>query len=218
MNNPINEIELYLQVVQKMRSRGYSESEINAMLKRPDEMTDYAKSESGSALTAPTSVAKAQHDEPSTVVSGSSSNVHNLKQTVRLETATEICRRVAEGESMRAIIKDKGMPSNSTFLRWAADDPEISRMYTQALQMRAALYADELVDLADRAGTMTEAHQIQALKLMVNTRQWIASRLLPRVYGERTMLEHTGEVKLDEKQINARLALLLTKAKIDSRA
>jgi hypothetical protein len=217
MANPINEIDMYLGIVQKMRCRGYSQLEIDAMLKRPDGMIDHTKRESASTPTTLTSVAKAQHGDPNTVVSGSSSNVNNLKHAVHLETATEICRRVAEGESMRTIIKDEGMPSNSTFLRWAAEDPEISRMYTQALQMRAAIYADELIDLADRAGTMTEAHQIQALKLMVNTRQWVSARLLPRVYGERTMLEHTGEVKLDEKQVDARIALLLTKSKINSR-
>lgn len=131
------------------------------------------------------------------------------EHSLRRETALELCRRVAEGESMRQVVKDADMPAISTFLRWASEDPEIARMYTQALQMRAAGFAEDLVTDAERALKCTEAHEVQAIKLQVNTKQWIISKLLPKVYGEHTQIEHVHQVQLDEKQINTRLELLI---------
>lgn len=129
---------------------------------------------------------------------------------LRLEIATELCRQIAEGKSMNAICaEDATMPSRGTFLRWCRDDIRIGQLYDHSLRMRGALYADEIIDLSDRAEKATEAHEVQALKLMVNSRQWVASRLLPKMYGDHQIVEHTGEVKMDKGEIDGRLAYLL---------
>lgn len=155
------------------------------------------------------SVANQQQTRPNIVESGGTSIAHMHDDDLRLQSATELCQRVSEGESMNAICKDVDMPSRGTFLRWCRDDPRISALYADALRMRAAHYADELIELSDRAEGCTEAAEVQALKLMVNTRQWVASRLLPKMYGDHQIVEHTGEVKLDEAQVDARLNHLL---------
>lgn len=136
-----------------------------------------------------------------------------LEHDIRLETVTELCRRVAQGESLRSIERDPDMPTRGTFLRWCYEDAEFGQMYTIALRLRAAGMADEVVELADKAESCTEAHEVQAIKLMVNTRQWVASRLLPKQYGDHQIVEHTGEVKLDEAQVDARLRHLIRKLK-----
>lgn len=136
-----------------------------------------------------------------------------LEHDIRLETVTELCRRVAQGESLRSIERDPDMPTRGTFLRWCYEDAEFGQMYTVALRLRAAGMADEVVELADKAESCTEAHEVQAIKLMVNTRQWVASRLLPKQYGDHQIVEHTGEVKLDEAQVDARLRHLIRKLK-----
>ncbi len=41
--------------------------------------------------------------------------------------AARICRRLAEGESLRAICADKVMPDKATVLRWLADEGRFSR-------------------------------------------------------------------------------------------
>jgi hypothetical protein len=40
------------------------------------------------------------------------------------ELAHEICRRLAEGETLKVICREKGMPSASTVRRWVLDDVE----------------------------------------------------------------------------------------------
>lgn len=131
----------------------------------------------------------------------------------RMETTAEMCRRVSEGESMQKICKEPDMPSVGTFLRWCHDDAEIGQMYIVALRLRAAGHAEELLIDLQKLDKCTEAHEVQALKVKINTRQWIMSRLLPKQYGDHQIIEHTGEVKLDEKQIDARLKHLVGRIK-----
>lgn len=123
-----------------------------------------------------------------------------------------ICQRMGEGESLASICRQDGMPNKSTILRWAGDDPKIEQMYRTALMYRAATMADDMLDLAKEAmqpGVSSE--KVQGIKLVVNTMQWTASRLLPRMYGEHQTIEHTGTVQLDDTQVEMRLANLLKK-------
>ncbi len=41
--------------------------------------------------------------------------------------AAKICRRLAEGESLRAICRDKAMPDEATVPRWLADKKKIDK-------------------------------------------------------------------------------------------
>jgi hypothetical protein len=137
--------------------------------------------------------------------------IHEL----RIEATRELCRRVAGGESMRAVTQDPSMPNVSTFLQWAAEDAEISMMYHNALKMRAAALAEDIVDHCQTLLTDKELSpaRVQALKVVINTKQWAMARLLPKLYGDHQIIEHTGEVKMDEAQIDARLKHLLERIK-----
>lgn len=134
-----------------------------------------------------------------------------VEAALREEAVNEYCRRIAGGESMKTISTDPDMPAMATFLGWCRENPLYSAAYTDALRMRAAVYADECVSLADEADKCTEAYEVQALKLRVETRRWVASRLLPKMYGDHQVVEHTGEVKMNEKQVDDRLAHLIAK-------
>jgi hypothetical protein len=43
-----------------------------------------------------------------------------------------------------------------------------------------------------------DAAGVQRNKLRVDARKWVAAKLLPRKYGERTMTEHSGTVTLEQ--------------------
>lgn len=126
-----------------------------------------------------------------------------------MQTATDLCVRICEGESLNALCKEPDMPTIGTFLRWCAEDAEVGQMYVAALRIRAAWHAEQLLEDMDKLDHATENHEVAALKVKINTRQWIMSRLLPKQYGEKIEHEHTGEVKLDEKQIDDRLKHLV---------
>jgi hypothetical protein len=135
---------------------------------------------------------------------------------LRKEVSVELCQRIAGGESMQKLTREVGMPDKSVFLKWCHDDPELMQLYHTALKMRAAGMAEELVDHCNalmQPGLTSE--QVQAMKVVVNTKQWTMSRLLPRMYGDHQIVEHTGEVKMSDSQIDQKLNALLKRVKVE---
>lgn len=112
--------------------------------------------------------------------------------------AEKICVSLAEGESLRTICSSPKFPTKTTVLRWLFDDKYAGfrDQYTKARQMQAEILAEEMVDIADdgtndwmeRNGKDNEGWQqngeaIARSRLRVDTRKWVASKLLPKVYG-----------------------------------
>ena len=106
--------------------------------------------------------------------------------------AARICRRLAEGESLRGICADKAMPAISTVMGWLFNGKyeDFSEQYTRARQAQAELRADEIIDIADGA-EHGASEAVQAARLRVDARKWVAAKLLPKKYGDK--LQHTGE-------------------------
>ncbi|MCK5316302.1 MAG: hypothetical protein KAJ55_00230 [Anaerolineales bacterium] len=104
------------------------------------------------------------------------------------ELATNICHRLADGESLRKICEDPKMPNASTVHLWVLQDrEEFSKQYTDARMAQALYWADELVEISDQKET-EEIHQRSRLR--VDTRKWALSKVLPKVFGEK--IAHTG--------------------------
>lgn len=104
-----------------------------------------------------------------------------------------ICARLAEGESLVAICQSKGMPSYATVRRWLergdeqgapAEYVQFRVRYARAREEQADALADEMLDVARRA-TEKNTH---AKRLLIDTLKWRASKLKPKVYGDR--VEH----------------------------
>jgi hypothetical protein len=103
------------------------------------------------------------------------------------ELADAICDRMIEGESLRAICRDPGMPSEGTVRGWAVRDHDgFGERYRAARSLLLEAWADQIVDIADEADLDPRDRQIR-----VHTRQWLMSKLAPRRYGERLL--HSGD-------------------------
>ena len=102
-----------------------------------------------------------------------------------------------EGKSLRAACGTVEMPSFQTVIKWlASEDPKFSgfrAQYTRAREVQAELLADEMVDIADSA---TDSQSANAARVRVDTRKWIAAKLLPKKYGDKIEMEHSGGVIL----------------------
>ena len=113
------------------------------------------------------------------------------------ELADEICTRLANGESLRSICssdRDDFMPALGTVMRWVVENQAFREQYEAARQIQAETMADEIVSIADGKGL--EGEQLVALsardRLRVDSRKWVASKLLPKKYGDKITQEHTG--------------------------
>ena len=114
------------------------------------------------------------------------------------EIGKEICSRIAEGKSVRSIVKDKEMPSSSMIFRWLLDEDKkrFREQYGVARNIQAELMFEELVEIADR-----EEQDVMRDRLRVDTRKWYLSKVLPKKYGEKIDVTSDGE-KIDNITVN----------------
>ena len=103
------------------------------------------------------------------------------------ELANKICEQIANGKSLRAVCRGKNIPDTRTVRRWLQDNEEFRLQYAQAREDQADFHADELIAIAD-----TEKDANRA-RVRIDARKWVASKLRPKVYGERVTAEVTGK-------------------------
>jgi hypothetical protein len=99
------------------------------------------------------------------------------------ELGIKICSRIAEGESVRSIIKDNEMPSSSTIFNWLLDEDkkQFLEHYEIARNVQAETMFEELLEIADE----TPHEEINKARLRVDTRKWYLSKVLPKKFGDK---------------------------------
>ncbi len=109
--------------------------------------------------------------------------------------AAEICRRIAEGEPLVKICRDPAMPAYRTVLGWRVTNDEFAQLYARAREDAADTLADRICELAERVekGEL-DAH---AGRTAIDALKWVAAKLKPKVYGERSHLEVSGGLKVE---------------------
>lgn len=125
----------------------------------------------------------------------------------------EICNRLADGESLRAICRTKGMPDERTVRRWAADEEHaFSPQYARAREIGYLKLADEILEISDdgsndwmlrsgkgeggdeeTSGYVLNGEHVQRSRLRIDSRKWLLSKMLPKVFGDKVVNEHTGK-------------------------
>lgn len=128
------------------------------------------------------------------------------------EIADRICERLAEGESLRSICRDDGMPARSEVFKRLAADKAFADQYARAREFGIEAMADDLSEISDDGrndwmerhgerdpGWVVNGENVQRSKLRVDTRKWMLSKLAPKKYGDKLALEHSGSVGLSER-------------------
>src|ERR1700730_3810328 len=111
-----------------------------------------------------------------------------------------ICDRMAEGESLRAICRDVGTPSEGTVRGWAVRGVDgFGERYRAARLLLMEYWADQIVDIADDGDLDPRDRQIRT-----GVRQWIMSKV-SRSYGER--LVHSGDPESPVRIVHQQLLL-----------
>ncbi len=114
------------------------------------------------------------------------------------ELATEICARLANGESLRSICRDDGMPDERRVREWALNlQHPFAPQYARAREIAYHGMADDLLEIADdgandwmlrnagdNPGYDANGEHLQRSRLRVDTRKWMLSRMLPKIYGD----------------------------------
>lgn len=122
------------------------------------------------------------------------------------DLASDICRRLAAGESMRSVCRDDDKPCMSSVFNWLRDIPEFMAQYDRAKVESADALVEDMLDIADnqvaqplivdgkplevdgKIVMIADSVGVQHARLRVDTRKWAASKLKPKKYGDRQEL------------------------------
>lgn len=118
--------------------------------------------------------------------------------------------------------KDAGLPEPQTFMEWVLrdDPPGVAARYAHAREIAYRQMADEIDRLAAETHTYTlvpevdsdgnpiyddkgepkakrvlvplSADVMASKRLQIDTKKWLLSKVLPKIYGDKVTQEHTG--------------------------
>lgn len=130
------------------------------------------------------------------------------RPTVFSESLTAVLlERIADGESLRAICTADDMPHRATVFRWLSQNEEFRDQYARAREEQADALFDELLEIADDGsndwmerknrddqsiGWVENGEALRRSALRIEARKWMASKLLPKKYGDKTQMEVSG--------------------------
>lgn len=123
------------------------------------------------------------------------------------EIINEILRRLAAGETLRAICRDnEHLPHRDTVNEWLLKDDALSDQIAHARGIGSHALIDENREIADDGrndwmekhgeslGYMLNGEAVSRSKLRIDQRWREAEALLPKVYGKRQTVEHAGGI------------------------
>lgn len=116
-----------------------------------------------------------------------------------------VCGRIAEGDSLRKVCSEDGMPARSLVHEWLISDTDFADQYTRAREAQADTLFDEILEIADDGrndtytaedgSERTDQEVIARSRLRVDARKWMAGKLRPKKYGDKTEIAHTIRIE-----------------------
>jgi len=104
------------------------------------------------------------------------------------ELVDKMLEEIASGRSVISICREEDWSvTHDTWYRWLYKYPELSDRYARAKSIQSEYEADNILDIADNA----TKEDFQVARLRVDARKWVASKLVPKKYGEYKNIDHT---------------------------
>lgn len=151
------------------------------------------------------------------------------------EIGDRICAALATGMSLRSVCRDNDLPDERSVRRWASDHKHpFSPQYVHARELGYLAMADETLEISDDGsndwmakhgkegevvGYAINGEAVARSRLRVDTRKWLLSKCLPKIFGDKVVNEITGkdggpiETKdISDLEMARRVAFMLGKA------
>lgn len=128
-----------------------------------------------------------------------------------LQLAERICRCISSStDSLSKIcFNNPDFPVREVIWGWRLDHPNFANMYDAAKRAQADLLAEDILAISDDSlhdvminpatGNETmNSEYVARSRLRIDTRKWIACKLLPKVYGDKVTNETTVTIKHED--------------------
>lgn len=116
--------------------------------------------------------------------------IRDNKKKYNLEDAANICALVRDGYPLASIGDRNGLPSIEVIYYWKRHHPDFALALVEAREYAAEKFAFKAVETADLAIGQSK-DELAASKLQVDTYKWMAEKMNPELYGNRTKV--TGD-------------------------
>lgn len=130
------------------------------------------------------------------------------------EMVKKICERVATHDCGLSTLCEMydDMPAKTNINLWRRNYPEFRVLYAQAKMEQMEFLTEDILEIADNgkndwmeyndknsecAGWRINGEHIQRSRVRIDTRKWLAAKLVPRMYGE-FLKEETKDDMLEE--------------------
>ena len=110
-----------------------------------------------------------------------------------------ICSQLAAGHTLRAIERMDGMPTAAAVIHWVHENPELNKQYTRAREIGYTLMADDIIEISDTPVLTERGDATDRSRLRVESRKWLLSKALPKVYGDKQTID--GKFTVDWAQV-----------------
>lgn len=102
----------------------------------------------------------------------------------RADILERVVNQIIDGKSLRSICAtDSTLPDRVTLLRWMNTDKDFASIIARARDLQAEALHDDMADICHKM----ESGELDANtgKAIIWAKQWSASKLKPRSYGDR---------------------------------
>lgn len=110
-------------------------------------------------------------------------------------------------KSLKEACRAADIQDSSSILFLVESDEQFASQYIRAREIGYSLLADDLLSVSDDQNLDANSRRI-----MVDTRKWMLSKMLPKIYGDRLNLEHSGKVNT-ETMTEAELTAIAAKGR-----
>jgi hypothetical protein len=118
-----------------------------------------------------------------------------------------ILEYIEAGHSNHEACRMVGVDASNLYLT-ISRDPEFRERYERAKAGAVDALADEGERVAAQALTAETGAQVAGIKVYADYKKWMASRLAPQRWGERSSVHVTGQISDDPQEMAKRVAFL----------
>ena len=109
----------------------------------------------------------------------------------RVAIVKQVCRAISKGDSVKDACREAGIRA-ARLHEWTREDSVLASIYARAREQQAHSLAERAIAVSREAYGRDTAG-VQAARLEVDTLKWYVSKIAPRLYGDRLIVEDEGE-------------------------